>query len=123
MCMSCFKQYTDAPVINERVLNVVKILADRNPYKDSDLLHVITSDFNCDDWLFDLDQSDLEPAYRYAPSDDRRVFDEMAKLTEAERATALAINWGYFDEEGKPIVPFSDLIRTGRLLKKSQCCR
>ena len=102
MCMSCFKEYTDAPVINDRVLSVAKMI--NRDDRDSSILHIIIADFNCDDELFELDQSDLEPAYEFSSADDRRVFDEMAKLTKAERATVLAINWGYFDEEGTPLV-------------------
>lgn len=104
MCWDCFKQYADAPVINDRVVAVYRQIAARDGDADySSLLHLSVSDMNVeDDWFaFDADGNEsLRQRYDAAEPWERDIFDALAALSEAERATAIAMDWGYFDEAG-----------------------
>lgn len=104
MCMGCFNEYTDAPVVNDRVLAVYDLLANAPGDPDFGFLHVVVGDMNLDDWLFDLDDPDNSwraDEYPKAEQWERAIFDALAALTEAERATAVAMYWGYFGRDGK----------------------
>jgi hypothetical protein len=106
MCWSCFKQYTDEPVVNDRVVAAYKLIAAQGEEAHfSPVLHAIVADMNVDDWLFDLsgrdeDSVDRTLDYHTATEWERSIFDALAALTEEERATAVAMEWGYVDERG-----------------------
>ena len=111
MCYSCFKKYTDAPVVNERVVAACRLIRARGDEADySPLLHIHVADMHLEDHWFDLPDpegypSGPSPKQRYDEATDweRAIFDTLAALTEAERATALAMEWGYLDEAGNPL--------------------
>jgi hypothetical protein len=99
-------------VVNDRSVNVYRMIAKAAGDPDFGFLHVIVGDMNVDDWFFDLDDPDAwdlsstasrKRAYDEAEPWERGIFDALAELTEAERATAVAMHWGYFDETGAPI--------------------
>lgn len=88
MCYGCFLQYTDRPVITEGVNAAVALL--RGQDTNTRLLHVIVEDMNVEDcWFMHT------PAYDAAEQWERDVFDALKPLSEAERATAIAIVDGY----------------------------
>ena len=145
MCWKCFKKYTDAPVVNERVQAAYDLIVATSagavaygfddpgdwilcPTKGSlpsvvmydfertmnlsypkandphfsTLLHAIIADMNVDDCFFDID--DEEDSYRdlydAAEQWERDIFDSLVTLSEAERATAIAMEWGYIARDG-----------------------
>ena len=109
MCYECFLEYTDEePVWNERVAAVaalMKRVGDETLDYDP-LTHVITSDMNLDDRFFELEGDapyvvDRKARYDAAPDGVRQVFDALKGLTVEERATAVAHQWGYVDDEGR----------------------
>lgn len=108
VCLKCFAKYADAPVVNERVQAAYDMLATAPGDPDFGFLHVIVGDMNVDDWFFDLDDPDnawRRDAYAEAEPWERELFDALADLTEEERATAVAMEWGYFDRDGVPRSP------------------
>lgn len=113
MCLGCFEKYTDEPVVNDRVLAVYDLLANAPGEPGFGFLHVVVGDMNLDDRFFDLDGPDnawRAEEYPKAEQWERAIFDALAELTEAERATAVAMYWGYFGRDGKrpvlkPFVP------------------
>ena len=99
MCWDCFKLYTDKPVINAWVQRAYDLII-ATDYAVSDLLHVIVADMNVDNyWLSGADE-DIGRAYAEAPPEEQDVFNALAKLTEPERATAVAMAWGYIERDG-----------------------
>jgi hypothetical protein len=105
MCLSCFKEYTVDPVVNERVVAAADLIAASPEADFSTLLHIMVSDMNVDDHWFDLDREGLRERYDAADGWERSIFDALSGLTEAERATAVAMEWGYFDREGNRVEP------------------
>ena len=104
MCYSCFKKYTDAPVVNERVVAACRLIRARGDEADySPLLHIHVADMNLEDHWFVIDDDQKMMVYNDAEDWERAIFDTLAALTEAERATALAMEWGYLDEAGNTI--------------------
>jgi hypothetical protein len=100
MCWSCFKLYADEPVINENVIAAYKQIKG----KDADasrLVHHIVADMNLDDSDFDLvANSYLRERYAEAETWERDIFDALKALSEPERATAVAMDWGYIKPDG-----------------------
>ena len=71
----------------------------------STLLHVIVADMNVDDRHFDLiDDADLAQTYAEAEPWETAIFDALAQLTEEERATAIALEWGYTPDQMRDYV-------------------
>ena len=102
MCWDCFKKYTDAPVVNDRVLAVYRQIAAQEGEADySMLLHIIVADMNVEDCWFDVDDADERKRYDAAEPWERDIFDSLKALSEAERATAIAMDWGYISESGE----------------------
>lgn len=111
MCWDCFKRYTDAPVVNERSVNVYRMIEKAAGDPDSsNLLHIIVADMNVEDKQFDLtgefdygadNAAWLLRTYDLAEPWERGIFDALAELTEEERATAVAMHWGYIREDGE----------------------
>jgi hypothetical protein len=101
MCWTCFKKYTDKPVMNDRVVAAYDLLMD-DRVEDSTFLHVIVGDMNVDDYHFDLSDDYNWFAGHYSDADqwERDIFDALAALTEEERATAVAMEWGYINRNG-----------------------
>lgn len=106
MCWTCFLLYTDQPIINDRVQAAHDAIAasgtTRADRAASFLLHVIFADMNVDDWYFEHVQADqgLHYLYEQAQPWERALFDLLAPLSEPERATVIAIDWGYLDRDG-----------------------
>ena len=143
MCWQCFKEYTDAPVVNERVQAAYDLIVatsagavaygfddpgdwtlrptkgsspvvmydlrtmnlpcpEANDPHFSTLLHVIVADMNVDDCFFDIDDEEDSYRDRYDAAEqwERDIFDSLAALSEAERATAIAMEWGYIARDG-----------------------
>ena len=107
MCLGCFKEYTDAPVVNERVVAACQLIQAQHGEADySMLLHIHVSDMNLEDHWFDLtDPENASTKQRYDEAADweRAIFDALTALSEAERATAVAMEWGYLDDAGNPL--------------------
>ncbi len=100
MCWGCFKEYTDHPVVNERVVAVYRLLANRGDAADSSLLHIIVADMNVDDHWLDLSNEHQQRTYDRAEEWERAIYDGLAALSEDERATAVAMEWGYLQPDG-----------------------
>lgn len=94
MCYGCFIDYT--PVVNDRVIAAARLVEPVDPYG---ALHVIVDDFNIEDEhiLSARDDGDLT-------SDDLALLDAFEKMTEDERASALALHDGFIDETGRDLV-------------------
>ena len=105
MCWDCFKQYADAPVVNERVVAAYRlILAGKDGDDPTALYHILVDDMNVDDCYFDgtfNGDDGIRRSYDEAPAAVRAVFDALAALTEEERATAVAMEWGYISPSGE----------------------
>lgn len=118
MCWSCFKKYADEPVVNDRVVAVARLIRDVGEEGHfSPLLHIMVEDMNLEDGWFDLanrpinmetetsadwrDRMTRRRSYDNAEQWERDIFDALAALSEAERATAVAMDWGYVDLAGK----------------------
>ena len=101
MCWGCFQRYTLVPVVNDRVLAMYDELSvPELNLDDSALLHIPVADMNCDDQLFDLADDFIIAMYREASPRERQAFDRLAVLTPQERATAVAMEWGYISRDG-----------------------
>lgn len=105
MCWDCFTQYTDAPVLNERVHVVYNLIAaQKGAAEYSPLLHCIVADMNLNDDDFSFDAGDagwLREHYDATEPWERDIFDGLKALSEPERATAVAMHWGYISPSGE----------------------
>lgn len=99
MCWSCFKLYADAPVVNERVLAAYRQIKDTDA-SSSPLLHIYVGDMNLDDHFFESPSRYALGVYDEAEQWERDIFDALKELSEAERATAVAMEWGYIEVDG-----------------------
>lgn len=98
MCLDCFREYTEFPVLTDKVRGVAAYIKANNMADEVDastLLHSIVADMNVDDAHFDLTNPRIRADYDAAEEWERRMFDILAGLTEPERATAVALEWGY----------------------------
>ncbi|HJY08444.1 MAG TPA: hypothetical protein VJ323_19140 [Bryobacteraceae bacterium] len=103
MCWTCFQEYADAPVVNARVQTAFDLMA-AAPSTNTMLLHVIVEDMNVEDYFLDKDGSvDRRESYDSAQPYERGIFDALAALSEEERATAVAMRWGYISRDGMMI--------------------
>ncbi len=100
MCWTCFKEYTDAPVVNERVVAAYRMIRDAGEDAHFGFLHIIVGDMNVDDWLFDLNNMKKNEEFANARPWERAIFRSLAALSEPERATAIAMEWGYILPDG-----------------------
>ena len=91
MCWTCFKQYTDKPVYNFWVYTVYQYLRDQGEHWER--LHHIIDDMNVDDVDFQINLEDIE-------DHEWQAYKMLLSLTEAERATAVAMYWGYILPNG-----------------------
>ena len=101
MCWDCFKLYADKPVVNAQVQAAYDLIHQEK--RGFDLMHIIIEDMNLGDWLFDLkseDNSWYAGQYPKAAKYEQDIYDTLASLTEAERATAIAMHWGYIERDG-----------------------
>lgn len=101
MCQGCWrKDYGASRIDNERVRAARDLIAD--VYEHSLVggnLHVMLDDFNLEDSAFDGQQllwiaQEAEPRKRLA---ELACFEAMRALSLAERASALALFWGYWE--------------------------
>ena len=99
MCWDCFKNHTDKPVVNAWVQRAYDLITSMDDYQ-TDFLHIIIGDMNVGDYHFNLNREQLNMAYEEASLEERVVFDALAKLTEPERATAVAMVLGYIERDG-----------------------
>jgi hypothetical protein len=101
MCWSCFKKYADAPIVNDRVLAVYRMIRDseEDEAEYSRLLHIMVSDMNLDDYWFE-DGGYSQQTYDDVSDRERDIFNALKDMSEAERATAVAMDWGFIFEDG-----------------------
>jgi hypothetical protein len=100
MCWSCFKLYADEPVLNDNVLAAYHKIRGKDA-DASTLVHHIVADMNLDDGDFDLVAHPyLRDRYADAEQWERDIFDALKDLSEPERATAVAMDWGYILPDG-----------------------
>lgn len=97
MCWTCFREYGHKPVINEKVLSVYRKMMNED-IDYSTLLHVIVADMNVEDYQFE--NEDIKQDYLKAQNWERDIFDHLYRLSEAERLTAVAMEWGYINPGG-----------------------
>lgn len=101
MCWSCFKLFADEPVVNDRVIALYRAIhATDDEASFSPLLHIYVGDMNLEDHWFDEPTDHTSEHYANAQQWERDIFDGLKALTEEERATAVAMEWGYIQEDG-----------------------
>lgn len=102
MCWTCFKRYADTPVMNDAVVAAYRLMKVTNGQaaSASSFLHVIVGDMNVDDDVFNLTHSAVDGDYVFVEPWELSIFSALKALSEPERATAVAMEWGYISEDG-----------------------
>lgn len=97
-----YEEWIDRPLVNDRVLAVVDLIAqDSDAIHYSLLLHAIVDDCNLEDHCFEGDY--VTQTYAEVSDHERAIFDALKALSEQERVTAVAIENGALDRYGRPL--------------------
>ena len=100
--MACIEEYTDRIIINERVRiarDLFVVIDELFLIDFSSYLHAIVEDTNIDDCFFN-EESYCATHKEEAEWWEISIFEALAALTVEERASVLAMYYGYCDIEG-----------------------